>query len=84
MDESEVQPERMFFLKSGETVNTEGLARKLKGAIFELTQEPPATDEDSAMAALAGFDIMEDITGTMDRDELEIFIDEFCEAWAKD
>ena len=81
MDES---PERTIFLHDGEVLTVAGLARKLKGAIFELTQDEIATDEDTALAALAAFDAGENITGTMSAEELEAFCDDFCNAWAQD
>jgi len=78
------QPERTYFLKSGESLTIDGLANKLKGAYFELTQEAPALDEDTALAALASFNDEENIIGAMSADEVTEFIDDFCEAWAKD
>jgi hypothetical protein len=83
MDE-QIKPEKFFFLKSGESVTTAGLVRKLKGSIFEITQEPVNNDEDTAIGALAGFDASENLTGTMTPEEIETFIDEFCTAWEQD
>jgi len=81
---NEPTPERMFFLKSGESISIDGLARKLKGAIFEFNQETPGNDEDTALAALAVFDMAENLTSTMTEEELDSFVDDFTEAWAKD
>jgi hypothetical protein len=70
----------MIFTKGGETFTAESLARKLKGAIAEFGEEP-ALDDDSAVAALAGFDESAEFSSTMDGESLQNFIDEFCEAW---
>jgi hypothetical protein len=83
MDE-QATPQRMIFLKSGESLSVEGLARKLRGAVFEILQDDIPTDEDSAITALAAFDASENFTGTMSKEELESFVDEFCEAWKTD
>jgi hypothetical protein len=82
MDE-QAKPERMVFTKSGESLSIDGLARKLKGAIFELSGEAPANDDDTALAALAAFDLSENITGTLNAEEIDSLSDDFCEAWAK-
>jgi len=77
MDES---VSRIIFTKSGESYTAEALARKLKGSIAELGGSPNL-DDDSALAALAGYDEAEEWSANMDGESLQGFIDEFCEEW---
>ena len=81
MDETQAQPERMIFLRSGESLTVSGLARKLKGEIRETSGTEPATDEDTAIAALSGLDSAEGITGAMTESDLSDFLDAFVAAW---
>lgn len=80
MPESDSVPGIVVFSKDGGTFTAETLARKLKGAIAELGGTP-ALDDDSAVAALAGWDESAEFSSNMDEESFQKFIDEFCEVW---
>lgn len=80
MDE-ETKPESITITHDGKAYTASGLAAKLKGAIVEAGGEI-TFDDDSAIAALAGFNESENLLGLMDQEQREDFIDEFCEAWS--
>jgi hypothetical protein len=71
------------FTKGGEMFTADALARKLKGAIVELGGEVKK-DDNTALAALAGFDEEAEFSNNMESESLEAFIDDFCEAWGQD
>jgi hypothetical protein len=58
----------------------EALARRLQGSITAEGGEV-TKDEDTAIAALAGFDAATQFSSMMDADQMQDFVDSFVEAW---